>query len=121
MDLEAALHAARAAVHADLAATDICTAEVVSLLEDAVTHRRWWVEQWPDGADFLPGLVAQDMQDALLERFGRWPLCPLHADEGDPHPLSVEPELGPDAHWVCGLAGAVVAAVGELPRPTGLG
>ncbi|MCD0485724.1 hypothetical protein LO771_25870 [Streptacidiphilus sp. ASG 303] len=113
-DLEAALHAARACILADLTARDVCDAAVVSLVEDAVAHRRWWAEQWPDGAAFLLGLVAQDVQDALLEAYGRWPLCTVHAAEGDPHALSIEPELGPDPHWVCGKEGAVVAPVGGL-------
>ncbi|MCK8681649.1 MULTISPECIES: hypothetical protein [Streptomyces] len=111
--LEQALHAARARVLADLMARNVAEAEVVSLVEDAVTHRRWWVEQWPDGAAFVAGLVAQDVQDALLERYGRWPLCPVCAS-GDPHALDVEPELGEDPHWVCGKAGVVVAPVGGL-------
>lgn len=119
MELEAVLHAARALVLKDLAASDVTGAPelgaaVVSLVEDAVAHRRWWVEQWPDGAEFLPGLVAQDVQDALLERYGRWPLCPLHKDIGDPHALQVEPELGPDPHWVCSTEGVAVAPVGSL-------
>ena len=58
-------------------------------------------------------LVAQDVQDALLERYGRWPLCPV-CGSGDPHALEVEPELGPDPHWVCHKAGVKVAAVGAL-------
>jgi hypothetical protein len=111
--LEQALHAARALVLADLAARDVAQAEVVSMVEDSVTHRRWWVGQWPEGVGYLPGLVAQDVQDALLERYGRWPLCPV-CDSGDPHALDVEPELGPDPHWVCGRAGVVVAPVGGL-------
>ncbi|MFJ9029173.1 hypothetical protein ACIRQP_11730 [Streptomyces sp. NPDC102274] len=121
--LEQALHAARALVLADLAAGDVARAEVVSLVEDSVSHRRWWVEQWPEGVAYVAGLVAQDVQDALLERYGRWPLCPVcpeagpdgpHAPEDGPHALDVEPELGPDPHWVCGKAGVVVAAVGAL-------
>nr|WP_251692808.1 hypothetical protein [Streptomyces sp. CHD11] len=111
--LEQALHAARALVLADLVAREVAEADVVSLVEDSVTHRRWWVEQWPDGAGFLAGLVAQDVQDALLERYGRWPLCPV-CPAGDPHALEVEPELGPDPHWVCHKAGVKVAAVGGL-------
>lgn len=111
--LEQALHAARALVLADLAARDVADAAVVSLVEDAVTHRRWWVEQWPEGVEYIAGLVAQDVQDALLERHGRWPLCPV-CDAGDPHALDVEPELGPDPHWVCAKAGVVVAPVGGL-------
>ena len=46
-------------------------------------------------------------------RYGRWPLCPV-CDTGDPHALEVEPELGPDPHWVCHKAGVRVAAVGAL-------
>ncbi|MFF3245536.1 hypothetical protein ACFYWY_17800 [Streptomyces sp. NPDC002870] len=111
--LEQALHAARALVLADLAARDVADAGVVSLVEEAVTHRRWWVEQWPEGLEYVAGLVAQDVQDALLERYGRWPLCPV-CDAGDPHALDVEPELGPDPHWVCSKAGVVVARVGGL-------
>ena len=112
--LEAALHTARAAVLRDLTARDVADATVVSLLEDAVAQRRWWVEQWPDGAEFLLGLVAQDVQDALLENYGRWPLCGSCAVEGDLQALSVEPELGPDPHWVCEKEGLVMAAVGAL-------
>ncbi|ANW18940.1 hypothetical protein [Streptomyces clavuligerus] len=111
--LEQALHTARALVLADLAARDVADAEVVSLVEESVTHRRWWAEQWPQGREFLTGLVAQDVQDALLERYGRWPLCPV-CDQGDPHALEVEPELGPDPRWVCHRAGVVVAPVGRL-------
>ncbi|MER8067462.1 hypothetical protein ABTZ59_04000 [Streptomyces sp. NPDC094034] len=115
-DLEQALHTARALVLADLAAGDVARAEVVSLVEESVSHRRWWVEQWPEGAAYVAGLVAQDVQDALLERYGRWPLCPVCAEDppDGPHALEVEPELGPDPHWVCGKAGVVVAAVGSL-------
>lgn len=109
--LEQSLHEARALVLADLASRDVAEADVVSLVEDAVTHRRWWVEQWPQGAEFVAGLVAQDVQDALLERYGRWPLCPVCQD---PHALEVEPELGPDPHWVCAKEAVIVAPVGAL-------
>ncbi|MDT9682078.1 hypothetical protein RND61_08320 [Streptomyces sp. TRM76323] len=111
--VEQALHAARALVLADLSARDVAEAEIVSLVEDAVAGRRWWVEQWPEGLPYVAGLIAQDVQDALLERYGRWPLCPV-CDSGAPHALDVEPELGPDPHWVCGRAGVVVAPVGGL-------
>ncbi|MBY8878854.1 hypothetical protein [Actinacidiphila acidipaludis] len=109
--LEAVMHAARALVLADLAARDVAEAGIVSLLEDAVSKRRWWLQQWPDGAAFVPGLLAQDVQDALMETHGRWPLCP-HCEE--PHALAVEPELGEDPHWVCEARGEAVAAVGSL-------
>ena len=58
---EDVLHAARAAVLADLAAQGVADAatahmpEAVSLLEDALSRRRWWLEQWPDGAEYVPG------------------------------------------------------------------
>lgn len=111
--LEAALHTARALILADLAAAGVADAEVVSLVEEAVAQRRWWVGQWPEGAGFVAGLIAQDVQDALLERYGRWPLCP-RCEEADPHALAVEPELGPDPHWVCEAAGVAVAPLGSL-------
>lgn len=111
--LEVALHTARARVLADLTAREVADPEIVSLVEEAVTHRRWWVEQWPEGAEYVVGLVAQDVQDALLERRGRWPLCPSCAE---PHALEVEPALGADPRWVCANSGSVVARVGRL-RP----
>ncbi|WP_020122842.1 hypothetical protein [Streptomyces canus] len=111
--LEQSLHTARALVLADLAASQVAAADVVSMVEDSVVQRRWWVEQWPEGAEFVAGLVAQDVQDALLESHGRWPLCPV-CGSGDPHALEIEPELGPDPHWVCHQAGVKVAAVGSL-------
>ncbi len=111
MELERRLHAARALVLADLAAFGIADASAVSLVEDAVAHRRWWVEQWPQGAGFVAGLIAQDVQDALLERGERWPVCGVCEEA---HGLQVEPELGPDPHWVCAERGVVVAPVGGL-------
>jgi len=116
--LEQALHAARALVLADLAADEVAAADVVSMVEDSVAQRRWWVEQWPEGVAYVAGLVAQDVQDSLLEAYGRWPVCPV-CGSGDPHALDVEPELGPDPHWVCHKAGVKVAAVGALGSATG--
>jgi hypothetical protein len=111
------LLAARALVVHDLAARGMDTAHNVSIVDEVLSARRWWVEQWPDGAAFVAGLVAQDVQDALLERYGRWPLCPV-CGSGDPHALEVEPELGPDPHWVCHKAGVKVASVGSLGSAT---
>ena len=111
--LEQALHAARALVLADLSAGDVARADVVSLVEDAVVHRRWWVQQWPEGAGYVTGLIAQDVQDALLEKYGRWPLCPV-CGGSELHALQVDPELGPDPHWVCAKTATVVAPVGRL-------
>lgn len=109
--IEAALHDARARVLADLSARDVAEAEVVSALEEALSKRRWWVRQWPDGAEYVAGLLAQDIQDALLETRGRWPVC---AACEEPHALAVDPELGPDPHWVCEARGEAVAPVGQL-------
>jgi hypothetical protein len=104
---------ARALVLRDLEATDVATAEHVSLLEHAVTERRWWLSQWQEGRPYVAGLVAQDVQDALLATAGRWPLCRLC--ETPTHALYVEPDLGgPDPHWVCEESGSVVAPVGGL-------
>lgn len=113
-ELERVVHHARARVLHDLEATGVAGADVVSLLEDAVSARRWWVEQWAAGADYVVGLVAQDVQDQLLETRGRWPLCPL-CQEHEPHALYVDPDLGgPDPAWVCEESGTRVAPVGEL-------
>lgn len=107
------LLSARAVVMRDLEATGVASAETVSLLEDAVSERRWWAEQWPAGEPYVGGLVAQDVQDALLMRVGRWPVCPRCEDAV--HALHIHPELGgPDPVWVCEESGAVVAALGQL-------
>ena len=111
--LERALHAARALILADLEAADVAHADIVSLVEESVAHRRWWVGEWPEGVAYVDGLVAQDVQDALLERYGRWPVCPVCVG-ADPHALDVEPELGENPHWVCGKTMTVVARVGAL-------
>ncbi|RBM17797.1 hypothetical protein [Streptomyces sp. PT12] len=115
---EEALHRGRALVLADLVADGVAGPEEVSMLEEAVSHRRWWCDQWPAGAAFVTGLLAQDIQDALLARHGRWPLC--HAcDAQEPHALDVEPELGENPHWVCLVTGNAVAAVGSLAGARG--
>jgi hypothetical protein len=119
-ELEQVLHAARALVLADVSAGGVAEADVVSMIEESVAHRRWWVEQWPEGAGYVAGLVAHDVQDALLERYGRWPVCPVCRD-ADPHALDVEPELGVDPHWVCSEVGVTVAAVGSLGGVPGHG
>lgn len=102
---------ARALVLRDLAAEGADTAEFVSLLEDAVAGRAWWVDTWPQGAAYVAGQVAQDVQDRLLDTHGRWPTCMVHVGE----PLEIAPELGPDPHWVCVVGCGDVAALGQLP------
>jgi hypothetical protein len=104
---------ARALVLADLAACGCATPEAVSHLEDAISQRQWWAEQWPEGEPYVAGLVAQDVQDALLETIGRWPLCV--GCEGPEHSLYIQPDLGgPDPVWVCEETGQEVAALGAL-------
>jgi hypothetical protein len=111
-----ALLTARALVLHDLEATGVADPDTVSALEASVSTRRWWTSQWAEGAQYVAGLVAQDVQDALLDRVGRWPLC--HAcDQLDPHALYIHPELGgPDPTWVCETSGIAVAPLGKLPR-----
>jgi hypothetical protein len=105
---------ARAQVLHDLESTGVADPVSVSALETALVDRGWWLEQWPEGRDFVVGLVAQDVQDALLETNGRWPLCRA-CDLTEPHALYVHPDLGgPDPTWVCEHAGIEVAAVGAL-------
>jgi hypothetical protein len=111
------LLAARALVLHDLMACGMDSARTVSIVDDVLTERRWWVDQWPDGAAYVACLVAQDVQEALLEEVGRWPLCGLSHDEDDrPHELRVAPDLGEDPHWVCEEQGQIVAPVGALTR-----
>ncbi|MDF9716078.1 hypothetical protein INN71_03005 [Nocardioides sp. ChNu-153] len=108
------LLSARALVLADLGARGFADAEGVSLLENALSERRWWVEQWPDGLAFVAGLVATDVQDALLDRGSRWPTCTT-CPSVEEHALRVDPEIGgPDPHWVCENSGQAIAPLGRL-------
>jgi hypothetical protein len=111
-----ALMNARALVLHDLEVTSAADAGSVSALEESVTTRRWWASQWEEGKQYVAGLIAQDVQDALLQEVGRWPLC--HAcDHLDPHALYIHPELGgPDPTWVCEVSGITVAPLGGLLR-----
>ncbi|WP_243058942.1 hypothetical protein [Nocardioides sp. SR21] len=106
---------ARARVLADLQARQHATAAAVSALEDAVAQRKWWAEQWPEGEAYVAGLVAQDVQDALFETVGRWPLCTDCGADAPVHTLYIQPDLGgPDPVWVCEESGDVVAPLGGL-------
>lgn len=110
------LISARARVLHDLEVTDAADVESVSALEDAVSTRRWWTAQWEEGKLYVAGLVAQDVQDAILDRLGRWPLCRA-CDDLDPHALYIHPDLGgPDPTWVCEKSGVTVAPLGKLPH-----
>ncbi len=107
---------ARALVLRDLEATSAASPITVSALEESVTTRRWWASQWEEGRHYVAGLIAQDVQDAILEQVGRWPLCRA-CDELDPHALYIHPELGgPEPTWVCEHSGISVAPLGELTR-----
>ncbi|MFC7493377.1 MULTISPECIES: hypothetical protein [unclassified Nocardioides] len=113
----ALLFDARARVLSDLEARNHATPAAVSALEDAVAQRKWWAEQWPEGAQYVAGLVAQDVQDALFETVGRWPLCRDCGDDAPVHALYIQPDLGgPDPVWVCEESGDVVAPLGDLGR-----
>lgn len=107
---------ARARVLHDLAARGLGSPAHVDVVEDAVQGRRWWLEAWPEGAAYVTGQVAQDVQDLLLDGAGgalRWPLCPA-CDLLEPHELRVHPELGADPRWVCDRSGIAVSPVGGL-------
>jgi hypothetical protein len=109
-----ALMTARALVLHDLEVTAAATPTSVSALEASVTTRRWWTSQWEAGRQYVAGLIAQDVQDALLDSVGRWPLC-RSCDDIDPHALYIHPELGgPDPTWVCEKSGIAVAPLGKL-------
>ncbi|MEP7091531.1 MAG: hypothetical protein ABI776_15640 [Nocardioidaceae bacterium] len=111
-----ALMTARALVLHDLEVTSAANPASVSVLEAAVTTRRWWASQWEEGKQYVAGLIAQDVQDALLEDVGRWPLCRA-CDELDAHALYIHPELGgPGPTWVCEHSGITVAPLGALSR-----
>ena len=104
---------ARARVLADLVARHQATAVAVSALEEACASRQWWAQQWPEGDVYVAGLVAQDVQDALFETMGRWPVC--DQCQGPEHSLYIQPDLGgPDPMWVCEESGDAVAPLGNL-------
>jgi len=101
---------ARAAV-----ARDVSDPRWDEALDAAAASRRWWVEQWPDGAPHVLGLLAQDVQEAVRARAPLWPPCPEPScEERGRHPLFVEPDLGPDPFWTCERTGLPVAPVGRL-------
>jgi hypothetical protein len=113
------LLAARALVLADLQARDRAVPDAVDALEDACANRGWWAEQWPEGQVYVAGLVAQDVQDALLGTIGRWPICLTCDPEVPEHALYIEPDIGgPLPQWVCEESGRTVAPLGRLGATT---
>jgi hypothetical protein len=107
-----ALLRARALVLHDIVSCGADVPGIVDVLDAAVREREWWVRNWPDGTPYLAGQVAQDVQDQLVDTEGRWPPCPLHSEEA----LQLEPPMGAEPHWVCGLGCGAIAALGALPR-----
>jgi hypothetical protein len=108
---EEAIAAAALMLRTDLDNTGLLSPATLAALDHVLAERRAWVDAWPDGAEHVPGLVAQDVQEAVHERIDPgWPRCPEHLD----HPLFIEPDLGPDPFWVCYLSGLPVAPVGGL-------
>jgi hypothetical protein len=106
------LAAAAEAARRDLEASRRWDEAAEAALQTALTRREWWLAQWPEGAEHLEGLIAQDIQEWMHDHVDHdWPLCPEHRD----HALFVEPDLGPDPFWVCHRTGLPVAAVGSLP------
>ena len=112
-DVDEALLRARALVLRDLHASGAADPASVSALDEVVAGRRWWVTSWDQAPAYVAGLVAQDLQDALLDGRGRWPLCPLC--EGATHALYIHPDLGgPEPVWVCEETSQEVAPLGGL-------
>ncbi len=111
MTPEQALAVAAETVRRDLWRTGAWSPAAAAALAAALEHRRWWLTVWPHGAEHVPGLVAQDVQEAVHGAVDPgWPTCAEHGD----HALFVEPDLGPDPFWVCHRSGLPVAAVGGL-------
>ena len=100
-------------------------ARYAAALTAAVEQRVWWLSQWEDGAAYVLGLLAQDVQEAVHADDPHWPACmeiscPAHLA----HALFVEPDLGADPFWTCHRTGLPVAPVGQLrsspsPRTAG--
>ncbi len=105
---------ARARVLADLQARHHATAHAVSILEDAVSAREWWADQWPEGQVYVAGLVAQDVQDGLFETAGRWPLCLTCAGARSTRSTSSPTSVGPTRSGSARSPGDVVAPLGRL-------
>ncbi len=104
---------ARALVLLDLTAQGLADPHTVSLVEESVAERRWWLSQWPQGWEYVDGLVAQDVQDRLFDEARRWPVCSHCADPTE-HSMTIEPELGSDPRWVCSQSGSVITHLGGL-------
>ena len=110
MSADDVLAQARAAV-----AADVADSRWNAALDAAAEHRRWWLSQWPDGAEHVLGLLAQDLQEVVQAEQPDWPLCTEGScPEVGRHALFVEPDLGPDPFWVCHRTGLPVAPVGGL-------
>lgn len=98
------------AAAADALRRDLADPRREELLQACAESRRWWLDEWPDGAAYLVCLLAQDVQEAVQVTDRTWPPCPEHGD----HALVVEPDLGTDPFWVCERSGLPIAPVGSL-------
>jgi hypothetical protein len=96
-------------------ARDVADPRWDEALDAAAERRRWWLSQWPAGAEHVLGLLAQDAQEAVHAVDPDWPRCTEGScPERGRHALFVEPDLGPDPFWVCHRTGLPVAPVGSL-------
>ena len=69
---------------------------------------------------YVAGLVAQDVQDALFDSVGRWPLCLTCGPELPEHALHIDPDIGgPSPQWVCEESGRTIAPLGRLGEAGG--
>ena len=63
-------------------------------------ERRWWLEQWPAGEEFIAGLIAQDVQEQLADRLcalgGMTPYPVLSALEHFPQDFGLAPQTEQD-------------------------
>ncbi len=102
---------------AEAVGRDLPSAAYDAALAGALEQRRWWLSQWEDGAPYVLGLLAQDVQEAVHADDSDWPACPEPTCPAvGAHPLFVEPDLGADPFWTCHRTGLPVAPVGQL-RP----
>ena len=84
-------------------------------LDGAVEQRAWWLAQWDDGAAYVLGLLAQDVQEAVHADDPGWPACTeVSCPAVGAHAMFVEPDLGADPFWTCHRTGLPVAPVGRL-------
>jgi hypothetical protein len=70
------------------------------MLEKSLSERAVVAVAVPEGAAYVLGLVAQDVQDAVQDTIGRWPRC-TSCDVPRRARAAGHPELGDDPKWLC--------------------